>query len=208
MADSGAPGSDFPMKEAMRIVDLTMLRVPEAARLLVDSYAEHWPQAWPSYEDAVRRVEVALAGDGVNRIALNAADALVGWIGGEPGYHGRVWEIHPLAVRADHRGQGVGSMLVDDLEAIAAARGGLTLRVATDDPSGIGRDEGELYPDPVFALAAAMSRLRGHPFDFYRRLGFVPTGVVPDAHGRGRPDLLLARRIRKARRETRRSSRP
>src|SRR5690606_39767716 len=81
MADSGAPGNDFPMKEAMRIVDLAMLRVPEAARLLVDSYAEHWPQAWPSYEDAVRRVEVALAGDGVNRIALDAADELVGWSG-------------------------------------------------------------------------------------------------------------------------------
>jgi aminoglycoside 6'-N-acetyltransferase I len=35
----------------------------------------------------------------------------------------------------------------------------------------------------------------GHPFGFYRRLGFVLVGVLPDANGPGRPDIFLAKRL-------------
>jgi aminoglycoside 6'-N-acetyltransferase I len=37
---------------------------------------------------------------------------------------------------------------------------------------------------------------RGHPFLFYRKLGYVVTGVMPDANGRGRPDIYMSKRLR------------
>jgi aminoglycoside 6'-N-acetyltransferase I len=34
-----------------------------------------------------------------------------------------------------------------------------------------------------------------HPFLFYRKLGYTVTGVVPDANGPGKPDILMSKRL-------------
>jgi aminoglycoside 6'-N-acetyltransferase I len=56
----------------------------------------------------------------------------------------------------------------------------------------------ELYPDPIRELHRIRD-LRGHPFGFCVRLGFALAGVVPDANGPGKPDILLAKRVSPAR---------
>jgi hypothetical protein len=45
---------------------------------------------------------------------------------------------------------------------------------------------------PTLALALAPT---SHPLGFYLKIGFVSSGVVPDANGRGLPGILLARRL-------------
>ncbi len=166
-----------------------------AAELLVEGFGELWPQAWPDLPSAEEEVRRALAPERICLAARDGEGRVIGWIGAMPGYRGRVWELHPLVVDAEHRVRGVGRALVAALAEEARARGGVTLWLGTDDESGMTSLSGvDLYPDPVAHLARVTSR-RPHPLDFYRRLGFALAGVVPDANGPGRPDILLSKRL-------------
>lgn len=182
----------------MRIVDLADAGeaiLAEAARLLVEGTADLWPGAWPTFESGLAEVHEALEDGKIARAALDEDGALLGWIGGIPTYDGNVWELHPLVVRADRRRGGVGRALVEDLAARARERGGLTLWVGSDDFGDATSLGGvDVYPDPLAHLAALTDR-RGHPFAFYRKVGFALAGIVPDANGLGRPDILLAKRL-------------
>lgn len=33
------------------------------------------------------------------------------------------------------------------------------------------------------------------PYEFYQKLGYAIIGVVPDANGLGKPDILMAKRV-------------
>lgn len=165
-----------------------------AAELLVEGFRDLWPGAWPDLPAAEVEVRGALEPGKICLAARGETGRVIGWIGGLPQY-ARVWELHPLVVNAAHRGRGVGRALVDALSAEARRRGGCTLWLGTDDEAGMTSLSGlDLYPDVVAHLADVRAR-PPHPLDFYRRLGFSLAGVVPDANGPGRPDLLLARRL-------------
>jgi aminoglycoside 6'-N-acetyltransferase I len=76
-----------------------------------------------------------------------------------------------------------------------AAMGIHSMFVGTDDELGQTSLGGvDLYPD-VLARLAALQNLRDHPVGFYQRLGYSVIGVMPDANGFGKPDILLARRL-------------
>ncbi len=151
--------------------------------------------AYRDLNAARREVSESLTPDRLSRVALDAAGKVAGWIGGISMYDGRVWELHPLFVAPPHRGRGVGRALVRDLESLVEARGALTLFLGTDDE----RDETslsgvDLYDD-LPARIRGVRNLKGHPYEFYEHLGFRIVGVVPDANGRGRPDIFMAKRI-------------
>ena len=130
----------------------------------------------------------------ISLVALDAQGRAIGWIGGIEQYDGHVWELHPLVVDAAQR-RGVGRALVAALEARLLERGALTLWLGTDDETGQTSLSGvDLYPD-VWAHIAAIRNLPGHPYEFYQRLGFAIVGVLPDANGPGKPDILMAKRI-------------
>jgi aminoglycoside 6'-N-acetyltransferase I len=120
---------------------------------------------------------------------------VLGWVGAMPHYDGRAWELHPLVVRPDHQGQGIGSALVADLEARVRERGGITLFLGTDDEHDLTTVSGvDLYPDVLDHLAR-IRNLNRHPYEFYQKQGFAIVGVIPDANGPGKPDILMAKRI-------------
>ena len=181
-----------------RIVDtkqITVFQLRQLAELLVAAFREMAPNAWPTVEAAEAEVAESLEPDRIALVALDRRDTVVGWIGSIPGYEGRVWEVHPLAVRPDVQRSGIGRALVDRLEAEVRKRGGLTLWLGSDDTEGMTNLAGiDLYPDPLAKLAKIRS-VRDHPFVFYQKLGFALAGVVPDANGFGKPDILLAKRV-------------
>jgi aminoglycoside 6'-N-acetyltransferase I len=52
-----------------------------------------------------------------------------------------------------------------------------------------------LYDDVPKHIAELRDLGRNHPFVFYQRLGYVVTGIVPDANGIGRPDIYMSKRL-------------
>lgn len=182
----------------MQITDLTpehTTQIEQVAVLLVAAFAEHWPNAWPTRAEAHAEVHKSFAAGRISRVALSENGAVLGWIGGISGYDGLVWELHPLAVQPNQQRRGIGRALVADLEVQVRQRGGLTLTLGTDDEDAMTSLGGiDLYPN-VWEHIARIRNLRGHPYEFYQRCGFVITGVVPDANGPGKPDILMAKRV-------------
>ena len=165
----------------------------QAATLLVEHFDE--PRGWPNLGSA--RDEVAhVLREGFALAAMDKQNVL-GWVGGLPEYHGRVWELHPMVVRREHRRRGIGRALVSAFESGVADRGGLTITLGTDDDSGMTSLAGiDLYTNLPVHIAELRDLGRGHPFGFYRRLGFVVTGVMPDANGCGFPDIYMSKPVK------------
>jgi aminoglycoside 6'-N-acetyltransferase I len=180
---------------ALNIADLATqseLIREQAASLLVEAFDE--PRGWPTLELARDEVASVLR-EGFARAAVDGS-TLVGWVGGLPEYAGRVWELHPMVVRREYRRRGMGRTLVEAFEAEASRRGALTATLGTDDDSGMtSLADVDLYDDVPRHIAALHDLGRGHPCLFYRKLGYVVTGVVPDANGRGRPDIYMSKRL-------------
>jgi aminoglycoside 6'-N-acetyltransferase I len=127
--------------------------------------------------------------------ARNEQGQILGWIGGQHNYS-MVWELHPLAVQPDMQGRGVGAALVAALEPRILAAGGLTVMLGTDDEiDGTNLYGRDLYPD-VLGATQQMTVTNGHPFAFYQKLGYVVTGLIPDANGFGRHDIIMCKRLK------------
>lgn len=192
----------------MRIVPLTNDEqlLQSAAEALVAAFAEHYPHAWTDMSDGMEELHDALAdANRIARVALDDDGHVLGWIGGIPQYYSQSvstgqpvatgWELHPLAVHPRHQGRGVGRALVADLEEQVRQRNGVMIFLGTDDEddqtSLSGRD---LYPD-VTDHIRTIRNLNRHPYEFYQKCGYTIVGLIPDANGPGRPDIIMAKRL-------------
>jgi aminoglycoside 6'-N-acetyltransferase I len=182
----------------MKIVDVTpenIHAIKQIAELLIDGFHDTDSTAWRNMEDALAEVQESLQPGRISRIAIDERGDVLGWIGGIEQYDGNVWELHPLVVRRDRQRQGVGRTLVADFEQQVVQRGGHTILLGTDDENYRTTLGGlDLYPDVLDKLRSIKNR-RSHPFEFYLRVGYHVVGVVPDANGFGKPDILMAKRI-------------
>ncbi len=183
----------------MHITDLNSANeqaVNQVAALLVAAFREHWPDAWPDVEAALEEVRELFGEDRISRVALDDHGKVSGWIGGISEYDGLVWELHPLVVDPARQGEGIGRALVADLEEQVRQRGGITVMLGSDDDDSMTTLSGvDLYPDP-WRHIAGIKNLKRHPYEFYLKQGYAITGVVPDANGPGKPDILMAKRVR------------
>ena len=169
--------------------------IRQAASLLVVAFKEHWPNAWPDLDAALEEVRESLQPDRINRIAMDDDGAVLGWVGAICGYDGNAWELHPLVVAPDHQRKGIGRALVADLEDQVRKRGGITIYLGTDDEDHMTTlSNVDLYPN-VLEHILNVRNLRGHPYTFYQKLGYVIVGVIPDANGLGKPDIIMAKRV-------------
>ena len=185
------------MTARLTITDLDAQRphlVAQTAELLYAGLRGR-TDAWPNLAAARQEVLESLEPGRISRILLEPSGNVIGWIGGQSQYDGRVWELHPLVVAESHRRRGLGRALVNDIEQLVAQRGALTLWVGSDDERYETTLGGaDLYADVPGAIQGVRN-LKGHPYEFYLKAGFTIVGVLPDANGRGKPDIFLAKRL-------------
>lgn len=181
---------------APRIVDFKDLSPAQhaaAARILREALA-HMPSAYNGPGEAEAEVQTFLEDSERSALAALDGEVLLGWIGVIESYS-HAWELHPLVVDPAHQRRGVGAGLTAALEAQVKAQGVLTLYLGTDDDYGgtnlFGR---ELFPD-VAGKIATLQSVNDHASAFYRRLGYEVVGLLPDANGPGRPDIMMAKRL-------------
>jgi len=164
-----------------------------AAEILTRAFT-HSSTDWGNPKGA--REEVDEVYDEEERLAFAAIEsgAVIGWIGAIR-HHEKSWELHPLAVDPAYQRTGVGSQLIQFLESHAAAKHVETIWFGTDDDFGGTNIHGvDLYPD-VLSFISKIKETTGHPVEFYRKHGYIVTGVIPDANGFGKPDIFMAKRI-------------
>jgi len=167
----------------------------QAAQLLMDAFHEHWPDAWSTFDEALKEIHEMLEAERICRAALDDDGNLLGIIGGIPTYDGNVWELHPLAVQPNIQGQGIGRALVEDFEEQVRMRGGLTITLGSDDEDNMtSLSEVNLFEN-TWEKIQNIRNVKNHPFTFYQKLGYVITGVVPHANGIGKPDILMSKRV-------------
>lgn len=83
--------------------------IQQAAELLIACF----PQAYSDCAD--EEMEAVLEDELVALMAVENGN-LIGLVGAIPQYDITGWELHPLAVRSEFRGKGIGSQLVAALE--------------------------------------------------------------------------------------------
>lgn len=179
----------------MKIINMTTLTADqlEAAALLLH---ESLPIGWPTLEDAREELRDRLIPQNTYLAAIEDGQVL-GFGGLLPQYDGHVFELHPLAVREDQRGKGIGRAIVAALEEEAVKQGGLTLWLGADDEIEGGETSlanTDLYDD-------LLGKIRDfdpgtHQTAFYLKVGFQVVGVMPDADGPGKPDIYMAKKLR------------
>jgi aminoglycoside 6'-N-acetyltransferase I len=184
----------------MKIITITKQDeniISQAAQLLVDAFREHWADAWPSMADGLTEVNEMLEAERIFRAAVDEEGKLLGMIGGISQYDGLVWELHPLAVQPKLQGKGIGRMLVEDFEMQVHLRGGLTVTLGSDDEDSMtSLSDVDLYEN-FWDKVRSIRNLKHHPFEFYQKMGYIISGVVPDANGIGKPDIIMSKRIKR-----------
>jgi aminoglycoside 6'-N-acetyltransferase I len=166
----------------------------QMAELLVEGFREHW-NAWETVDEGLEEIQMILE-NGFARLALDDdGETVLGWIGGLPEYDGNVWELHPIVVRSDKQKSGIGRALIADFEQQVKARGGLTIQLGSDDEEDMTSLAGVDLYDNLWEKIANIRNFKGHPYEFYQKCGYVIIGVIPDANGRGKPDIYLGKRV-------------
>jgi aminoglycoside 6'-N-acetyltransferase I len=182
----------------VQILDLTPAHeawIEQAASILNRAFPEHW-DAWGTMEEALEEVHEMLDPERICRVCV-IDNQVVGWIGGIPEYDGNVWELHPMAVDPAWQGKGIGRALVADFEQIVAARGALTIMLGSDDEDGMTSLAGVDLYDGFLERIANIQNHKRHPYEFYRKCGYTIIGLIPDANGYGKPDIIMGKRVGK-----------
>lgn len=165
--------------------------LPQAAAIL----AEAFPHAYANYEsEADEELHDILADGGFLVMAVEAGQ-VSGFVGAIPQYGITGWELHPLAVKPVCHKQGVGRQLIAALEAEVLQRGGIMVYLGTDDEFFTTTlSQGDLFEN-TFEKIQQIKNLKGHPFEFYQKVGYQIVGVLPDANGLCKPDIFMAKRL-------------
>ena len=115
------------MAKIWRVVDVRSQQgssfIDKLADLSYRAFRAHSPNWLPTVEAARDEVIESLGRDRLSRALVDTAQEPVGWVGVIPHSSGRVWEIHPIAVRPGGQNRGSRRLLIEDVEQLAQSHG-------------------------------------------------------------------------------------
>ena len=155
---------------------------------------ELFPHAWSDLNSGLEEMVEALE-EGKVHVAAIEEENLVGFVGATPQYGITGWELHPLFVAPSKQKMGIGKQLIQQLEDLIREKGGICVFLGSDDEFyQTSLSEVDLFVDPLEAMRTIKNR-KNHPYEFYQKQGFIIVGVIPDANGFQKPDIILAKRL-------------
>lgn len=178
----------------MKFIELKKLsntQINQCAKLL----NEELSNGWETVNEAMIEIEDLLKSDGYF-YALILDEILLGWGGILPSYHGNVYEIHPMVIKSSFQNKGYGGLLIKHLEDKARSLGGLTIYAASDDEF----DDRKSSLRDVDGYNEIYDKMKtfdplNHPARFYMKNGYQLIGIMPDANGIGKHDLILGKKL-------------
>jgi aminoglycoside 6'-N-acetyltransferase I len=183
----------------MRIIDLangSLSQRENAARILHEEFNQkRYDFSWSTMDEARVEIDMLCLPEHICRAAIDENEDVMGIVGGLPEYDGNVWELHPLVVAPHYRSNGVGRVLVFDLEDRARERGGFTIQLGSDDTDEMTSLAFEDLYENLWEKIANIRNYKNHPYEFYIKCGYTIIGVMPDANGPGKPDIYMGKRV-------------
>lgn len=161
-----------------------------AAKILMETFMDKGISAWPDMPSAMQEVDECVAKPNIC-IGLLLGDVLAGWVGLRPLYK-KTWELHPLVVVPHHQGKGIGRVLVRELEKKARASGIIGVVLGTDDEHHkTSISQVQITEENIFEEMKKISNINRHPYEFYKKCGYMIVGIVPNANGMNKPDIWM-----------------
>ena len=164
----------------------------QAAVVLFEAAKSFTLSTWPTLQFCRGEVENCLR-EQYLCLGYIRKDELAGWIGLRPQYGGYTWKIHPLVVHPHHQSTGIGSDLLYEAEKLVYEKGGRNLFIGVPDEleqTSLGGKD--IFKTSLFDQLKAFEAGNGrHPGGFFLKNGYTLTGIIPDALGKGRPDILM-----------------
>ena len=168
----------------------------QAKNLLLETFPK--ANMWPSIdeEEALETVEESISDDNIS-IGIKVNDQLIGWVGLIPMYE-KTWELHPMVVKPEFQGKRYGKILLMELEQIARQKGIIGIFAGSDDETNkTSLSENEITGENIFEEIQKIKNYKNHPYEFYIKCGYSIIGIIPNANGINKPDILLWKDIRK-----------
>jgi aminoglycoside 6'-N-acetyltransferase I len=168
----------------------------EAAIILLETFPK--TNMWTDINEkiAFETVNECIKDDNIS-IGIKIDNHLIGWIGIRPMYD-KTWELHPIVIKHEFQNMGYGRILINEIEKIAIEKGIIGIMLGSDDESNkTSLSEKEITGENIFQEIKNIRNYNRHPYEFYKKCGYCIVGIIPNANGHNKPDILLWKDIRR-----------
>jgi aminoglycoside 6'-N-acetyltransferase I len=169
----------------------------QAAEILYATFTEINGNLWLKNEkDALDEVGECIKGANIC-IGIKLENKLIGWAGLRPMYE-KTWELHPMVIKKEFQGKKYGKILLNEIEIMAYKNGIIGIVAGSDDETNsTSLSEKEINCENIFEEIKNIKNYKNHPFEFYKKCGYIIIGIIPNANGQNKPDIWLWKDIRK-----------
>lgn len=167
----------------------------QAAKILMNTFKELGSDSWNDMKSSIETVEECIEEPNICIGICDSKNNLCGWIGLRPMYE-KTWEMHPLVVKTEFQRKGIGTKLLSEIEKKAKQEGIIGIALGTDDENGrTSLSSVEIDQSNIFREIENIKNIKNHPFEFYKKCGYLIVGIIPNANGEKKPDIWMWKKI-------------